>query len=357
MTELVLKGGYGEHGRSCFLLEPNDERFVMFDCGILDTDAIPYPSISPNEAQRIDYLFLSHAHKDHTGAIPHLIQMGFQGTIVASPETFSQIGLHYNKVQDLDFANKESADLEGFRVIAGSSGHCPGSLWFHVCFDGGYKFFYSGDFQPDPLVYRVDMPKNLDADVAIIDMAYDAVLDSASLLRKNLSKKVQEYLVSGKRVILPVQAFGRGVEMLYLLYKTCPGCKIWLDPNMKAITDGVLNGLSVKEDRKQELAEIYDDVKRNPIDDADIMIIGDAHLERPENQATVRALLGKVAGIIGTGRRKTGSFMDRMYNEGQAVWLPFPHHSSRKDARYLCQCNHFKTVLPFHSSVKEIWDS
>lgn len=151
----------------------------------------------PNEAQRIDYLFLSHAHKDHTGAVPHLIQMGFQGTIVASPETFSQIGLHYNKVQDLDFANKESADFEGFRVIAGSSGHCPGSLWFHVCFDGGYKFFYSGDFQPDPLVYRVDMPKNLDADVAIIDMAYDAVLDSASLLRENLSKKYRNTWSAG----------------------------------------------------------------------------------------------------------------------------------------------------------------
>ena len=153
------------------------------------------------------------------------------------------------------------------------------------------------------------MPKNLDADVAIIDMAYDAVLDSAPLLTENLSKKVQEYLASGKRVILPVQAFGRGVEILYLLYKTCPGCKIWLVPNMKAITDGVLNGLSVKEERKQELAEIYDDVKRNSIDDADIVIIGDAHLERPENQATVRALLGRATGIIGTGRRKAGSFM------------------------------------------------
>lgn len=112
MTELVLKGGYGEHGRSCFLLEPNDEHFVMFDCGILDTDAIPYPNISPSEAQCIDYLFLSHAHKDHTGAVPHLIQMGFQGTIVASPETFSQIGLHYDKVQELDFSSKRSADLK-----------------------------------------------------------------------------------------------------------------------------------------------------------------------------------------------------------------------------------------------------
>ena len=72
---------------SCFLLKQENGRSLMFDCGILDTDALPYPNITPDEARQINYLFLSHAHKDHTGAVPYLLQLGFQGVIAASPET------------------------------------------------------------------------------------------------------------------------------------------------------------------------------------------------------------------------------------------------------------------------------
>lgn len=356
MTELELKGGYGEHGRSCFLLKQENGRSLMFDCGILDTDALPYPNITPDEARQINYLFLSHAHKDHTGAVPYLLQLGFQGVIAASPETIRHIGLRYDKIRELDISPQSGTDFEGFQVITGSSGHCPGSLWFYVCFESGYKFFYSGDFQPDPLVYPVDLPKDLHADVAILDMAHDTILDTAPLLRNRLSGKVREYLARGKRIILPVQAFGRGVEILYLLYKTCAGHKIWLDQNMKVITDRILTGSSVEEDRRRELTDFYPAVKQNSIDNADIVIIGDTHLERPENQALVRALLEKDAVIIGTGRRKDGSFMASMYDEGQAIRLPFPHHSSRKDARFLSESNCFQTVLPFHSNVKEVWN-
>ena len=109
----------------------------MFDCGILDTDALPYPNITPDEARQINYLFLSHAHKDHTGAVPYLLQLGFQGVIAASPETIRHIGLRYDKIRELDISPQSGTDFEGFQVITGSSGHCPGSLWFYVCFESG----------------------------------------------------------------------------------------------------------------------------------------------------------------------------------------------------------------------------
>lgn len=237
--------------------------------------------------------------------MPYLLQLGFQGVIAASPETIRHIGLRYDKIRELDISPQSGTDFEGFQVITGSSGHCPGSLWFYVCFESGYKFFYSGDFQPDPLVYPVDLPKDLHADVAILDMAHDTILDTAPLLRNRLSGKVREYLARGKRIILPVQAFGRGVEILYLLYKTCAGHKIWLDQNMKAITDRILTGSSVKEERMRELTDFYPAVKQNSIDNADIVIIGDTHLERPENQALVRALLEKTQSSSAPAGEKT----------------------------------------------------
>ena len=45
MNRLLVKGGYGEHGRSCFLLPMGEDRYCMLDCGIMDT-GIPMASIN-----------------------------------------------------------------------------------------------------------------------------------------------------------------------------------------------------------------------------------------------------------------------------------------------------------------------
>lgn len=47
MNQLEIRGGYGEHGRSCFLLPPDGERFCMLDCGIMDTDPTPFSQVDP----------------------------------------------------------------------------------------------------------------------------------------------------------------------------------------------------------------------------------------------------------------------------------------------------------------------
>ena len=47
MNSLLIKGGYGEHGRSCFLFPFGSDRYAMLDCGIMDTDPSPYPQVEP----------------------------------------------------------------------------------------------------------------------------------------------------------------------------------------------------------------------------------------------------------------------------------------------------------------------
>ena len=101
MNRLSIKGGYGEHGRSCFLLPLNplcapqngslpvqhlkgapqaqEERYYMLDCGIMDTDPDPYPQVDPDLLARTEYLFLSHCHKDHSGAFEEFVRRGFRG--------------------------------------------------------------------------------------------------------------------------------------------------------------------------------------------------------------------------------------------------------------------------------------
>ena len=70
----------------------------MIDCGILDTDIHPYPDLTKEEIKSIDYLFLTHCHKDHTGAVYYMIQNGFDGLIISSKETIDFANIHYNHI-------------------------------------------------------------------------------------------------------------------------------------------------------------------------------------------------------------------------------------------------------------------
>ena len=63
---------------------------ILLDCGMyqgkgLETDAMNRDlGFNPSE---IDYLILSHAHIDHSGLIPYIHKLGFNGTVLCTPAT------------------------------------------------------------------------------------------------------------------------------------------------------------------------------------------------------------------------------------------------------------------------------
>ena len=63
---------------------------ILLDCGMyqgkgLETDAMNRDlGFDPKE---IDYLVLSHAHIDHSGLIPYIYKLGFNGTVLCTPAT------------------------------------------------------------------------------------------------------------------------------------------------------------------------------------------------------------------------------------------------------------------------------
>ena len=72
---------------SCHLLQVNGLN-VLVDCGLSQGRD---PSLRfedwPVAPDRIDYLFLTHAHIDHIGRVPEMIQKGFRGEIICSHPT------------------------------------------------------------------------------------------------------------------------------------------------------------------------------------------------------------------------------------------------------------------------------
>ena len=64
----------------------------LVDCGLMAGEEDGgYPYLTQEEIKRADYVFLTHSHADHTGAIPWLVEKGFHGNVVASKETLEQL--------------------------------------------------------------------------------------------------------------------------------------------------------------------------------------------------------------------------------------------------------------------------
>ena len=223
MRRISIKGGYGEHGRSCFMVEYGTEgRCYIVDCGIMDTDPVPWPAVTPKELAQADFLFLTHCHKDHAGAFGYFAEQGFRGWLVTSQVTLRLSGIAYNKILILDETEdnregegKSLADIgyKTVRVNYGRSGHCPGGLWFLIKDELGACFF-SGDYQEDTVFYLCDPVRNREAQLAIIDCAHESTGLGAKKLRQALIRRVREKLETGRRVILPVPLYGRGLELL-----------------------------------------------------------------------------------------------------------------------------------------------
>ena len=83
--KLVFVGADHEVTGSCHYLEAGDKKLCV-DIGMeqgrdmFENQEIP---VNPSE---IDYIFLTHAHIDHTGLLPMLYARGFRGQVYARPQ-------------------------------------------------------------------------------------------------------------------------------------------------------------------------------------------------------------------------------------------------------------------------------
>nr|MBA2382848.1 MBL fold metallo-hydrolase [Chloroflexota bacterium] len=110
--DLHFLGGATTVTGSQFLLEPGRAR-VLIDCGMFQG--------SPNEAMRnrvpfafdpatLDVMLLTHAHLDHCGLIPHLVNEGYRGRVIATAgtcELAELVLLDSGKLQQ-EFAKREA---------------------------------------------------------------------------------------------------------------------------------------------------------------------------------------------------------------------------------------------------------
>ncbi len=265
---LTFIGGAQTVTGSCTLVETNAKKFLV-DCGLPQGhDEKKIGLELPFKGSEIDYVFLTHAHIDHSGRLPLLVKEGFKGKIFATNATCDLCSImlvdsgHIQEMESewlsrkniragkeaveplyttedakksLQFFqgypyNQKIAVTDGIEIEFTDAGHLLGSssiqIWLTKESEVRHLVF-SGDIgnldQPlikDPIVMR-------EADYVIMESTYgdrnhtqsryENQKESTLGRSQKLAQIIAETFERGGNVVIPSFAVGRTQELLYLL--------------------------------------------------------------------------------------------------------------------------------------------
>lgn len=232
-----LGGGLCVTG-SCHLLRA-DGLNILVDCGLAQgRDEALAMEGWPVKPSDVDYLFLTHAHIDHIGRIPELMQKGFRGEIITTHPTkallvpmledaLSFSGMSDDKTDRLihtidelswGFEFGETFDLKkGLRFKLGQAGHILGSCFIRFeAANPAWSVIFSGDLgaRNTPLLPDPDAPAP--CDLLILESTYgNRHHEDRTQRLHRLGEALSHSLSDGGKVFIPAFALGRAQELIY----------------------------------------------------------------------------------------------------------------------------------------------
>lgn len=230
----------GERGvtGSCHLLQARGLN-ILVDCGSTQGED---PAVSmenwPVRPDQIDYLFLTHAHIDHSGRVPELVQRGFAGEIITTRPTKALLGPMLADAMGLTgmgteqitttwqtidrlawgFEYGQTFDLEkGIKFKLGRAGHILGSCFVRFEMEpAGWSVIFSGDLGSvdTPILPDPDPPDC--CDLLILESTYGDRLHEGRRERiERLGRLLGRAVSDGGKVFIPAFALGRTQELIY----------------------------------------------------------------------------------------------------------------------------------------------
>lgn len=262
--KLTFHGAAKEVGRSC--VEVNADRKKCFlDFGLkLTEQGTEYP-VNLQNLSSTDAVFISHAHLDHTGALPLGDAQGLQCPIIATActkeitklllkdafkigkITHQHLGYREEDIyKALSFMKrvqlKEEGTINGIEYEYFDAGHIPGSATIKLNI-GGKKILYTGDINSQET--RLLRPAQTDygeVDTMIIESTYgDRPHPPRDKEEINFIKGIKQTLDNNGSALVPVFAVGRAQEILLILAKEKFGVPLYIDGMSVTATNIALN--------------------------------------------------------------------------------------------------------------------
>ncbi len=258
--KLEFLGAAHEVTGSCHFVQVGDKNFLV-DCGMEQGPDLYENQDIPVNPSEIDYVFITHAHIDHSGLLPLLYSKGFRGQVFATnattqlcdimlkdsahiqmfeaewknrkarragqPEVVPMYDL--NDVQGLlnHFVpceyDKKVAVCEEITIRFRDAGHLLGSSFIEIWAkeeNDEVKLVFSGDLGNGnrPLIKNPEVPES--ADYLIIESTYGDRMHSVPPdYAEELAKLLARTFARGGNLVIPAFSVGRTQEMLYHLKK------------------------------------------------------------------------------------------------------------------------------------------
>ena len=341
--ELKIAGGVGEHGRNCFYVDAGEDTFLV-DCGKMGGSDNPFPKLERSDIRRVKYVFLTHSHADHTGALPWLFKNGFDGTIIASSQTLEQLTFPLNNTVPLEkICTDNHGKIGGITFEYGRAGHCAGSVWYHFFVDNK-SILFSGDYTENSAVYQCDKIRERKADIAVIDCAYGNDETGFEEHCAEILSSVRRLREQFGTLFFPVPKYGRGLDLLKLLSENYPDAVYCGDEHFAAQL------LCARSDRYW-----YKNVTISALDykngqQCDIMFISDPQLRSEKSHALVQEIISSGGHGVMTGTVENGSFSEKLIGAGIMDLLRYPVHQNVKEYKALVDKNDFRKTIPYHTA-------
>lgn len=293
------------------LLTLDNNKKYLLDCGMfqgmgLDTDDLNSEfGFDPKE---VNFLFLSHAHIDHSGLVPKLVKDGFTGKIYSTPATkeLAEILMTDSaeiQMNELEYVNKKRISLgkkgfeplydtndvenamqlfetvaynewvevdENVKVMFTNAGHLIGSAAIHLQVTENSKtvnITFSGDvgrYRSALLQAPAAFPQ---ADYIFLESTYgDKMHDISFNTIDTLYKWIKKTCIEkGGKLIIPAFSVGRTQELLYALNqleleKRLPELHYFVDSPLSAKATGVIKSYMEEfNDRLQNVLKVDED--------------------------------------------------------------------------------------------------
>lgn len=283
---IIFHGAAQEVGKSCIEIQTEGKRYIM-DAGIkFSSHGNLYPEFL-DRIYELDGVFISHAHLDHSGALPMLEHKRLNCPIYMTKLTWKITNLlledsyHLEKLKhmhpayinrdinaikhDLRFVNynQEYTTPDGkIKFTYVNSGHIPGGASIIMQIEGK-TLMYTADLNTEDtlLMVKSDAEMYSDIDILITENTYgDRRHPGRKETEDNFIDSINECLSGGGSALVPVFSVGRSQEILLLLSRIPRNIPIYLDGMARKLTKMFTESQDPYIKNKELLQEMYNRV-------------------------------------------------------------------------------------------------